>query len=832
MQSETEATGLQDLAKDLNEMQRMAVEYNEGPMLVIAGAGSGKTRMLTYKVAYLLRQGVNAWNILALTFTNKAANEMKERIGRLAGEAFLRYINMGTFHSVFSRILRAEAEAIGFTSRFSIYDEGDSLSLIKAIVRDMGLDDKMYKPSAVHKRISLAKNNMINDSAYAADPEIYERDRQARLPAIGKIFTAYEQRCSKANAIDFDDLLLLTYRLFRDNEDIRAKWEDRFKYILVDEYQDTNKVQQAVLEQLTRTNKHICVVGDDAQSIYAFRGANLENILSFNAVYPSARLFKLEQNYRSTGTIVKAANSLISHNKKQIAKDIFSRNGEGERLLLKRTSSDREEAVAVCNEIKRIQWEEGCEYSDFAVLYRTNAQSRSFEEAFRKRNIPYRVYGGLSFYQRKEIKDIIAYFRLTVNPDDEEAFRRIINYPARGIGQTTVAHISDTALNSGVSMWTVCNAPETYSLNISGAAKGRVGDFVRLISSFRSRAGKEDAYSLGQDIIVKSGIYADIFASNDVEDLTRQENISEFENALNNFVEECKRDGREGEATLDRFLQEVSLQSERDNDAAEDTPKTALMTVHAAKGLEFKTVFVVGLDENIFPSSRSISSLRELEEERRLLYVAITRAEKHCILTCAKNRMRYGKPEYFVPSRFVSEIDRRYLDVEQEEEPPQTSLFSSDKDGKPFFRRIQNSRPVASQFRADVEYKITDISPKEKPVDPFSPAFRQLLDAAKGKYRPSNGGYRSSNGGFDSGNTAELDAADNANAGYAKPSGKGNAAAYKGLREGMTIEHSRFGRGIVANIEGEGDNAKATVDFESAGRKQLLLKFAKFSIVK
>ncbi|MCD8282367.1 MAG: UvrD-helicase domain-containing protein [Prevotella sp.] len=796
-------TDITELTSELNDMQRAAVEYNDGPMLVIAGAGSGKTRMLTHKIAYLIAQGVKAWNILALTFTNKAANEMKERIGQLVGADCARYINMGTFHSVFARILRIEAQALGFTPQYTIYDESDAQNLIKSIIREMGLDDKIYRPSAVHKRISLAKNNMISAGDYISDAQIYERDRQARLPSLGKIFTAYEQRCKRANAADFDDLLLLTYRLFRDNDEVRGKWEDRFQYILVDEYQDTNKAQQAVLGLLTRTNRHICVVGDDAQSIYAFRGACLENILLFHETYPEAKLFKLERNYRSTQRIVEAANSLIRHNERQISKDVFSENESGERLQLKHAYSDAEEANIVCTELERIQREDDCEYSDFAILYRTNAQSRTFEEALRKRDIPYCIYGGLSFYQRKEIKDIIAYFRLTVNPDDEEAFRRIVNYPARGIGATSLARIGEAAARAGTGLWRVCIDADKHLPDMSNSTRAKIAGFVRLISSFRERAATEDAFTLGQDIIKQSGIYADIFSSTDDEALTRQENISEFGNALNTFVEDLEKDDRRSDATLERFLQEVSLQSDKENGDKEDTARVALMTVHAAKGLEFATVFIVGLDENIFPSQRACSSQRELEEERRLLYVAITRAAKHCILTCAKNRWRYGKPEYFVPSRFINEIDSRYIASDENgRNAGKSAAIPLSKRRTLFASPVQNSRPVATQFRADPKYKITRERPKETPADPFGPAFRKQLDAAHGKQTAS-----------------------------ASSAGKRQARAYKGLREGMTIEHERFGRGTVVQLDGTDNNMKATVDFDNAGRKQLLLKFAKYSIV-
>lgn len=777
----------EEMLSQLNEGQRSAVEYIDGPSLVIAGAGSGKTRVLTYKIAFLIQQGMKPWNILALTFTNKAANEMKERIGKLVGDDNARHITMGTFHSVFVRILRIEAEHLSYDPQFTIYDETDSRNLIKTIVKEMGLDEKLYKPVAVHARISLAKNNLIDAQRYATDRALLERDRLERMPSVFKIFKRYQQRCLTANAMDFDDLLLLTHRLFRDSDDVRRKWAGKFRFILVDEYQDTNKVQKLVVEQLAGEHQRVCVVGDDAQSIYAFRGANIDNILDFNQTYTDARLFKLEKNYRSTQQIVQAANSLIRHNRRQIPKDVFSVNDEGEKLLLKNAYSDSEEAAIVCNTIRQIREKEGADYSDFAILYRTNAQSRNFEDAFLKEGIPYKIHGGLSFYQRKEIKDVTAYFRLTVNPNDEEAFKRIVNYPARGIGNTTTDKLASVANAFGVSQWDVCCDPDRFQLAANAGTKTKLRSFASLILSFRDRLEADDAFTLGQDIIKKSGIYADVFASSSPENITRQDNIEEFCNALSDFVESMREEGREQEATLTSFLQDISLQTDRESDNS-DTSKVSLMTVHAAKGLEFPIVFIVGLDEGIFPSLRAYTSTRELEEERRLLYVAITRAKKHCILTCAQNRWRYGKMETFVPSRFISDIDKAYIHSD-------SNRSSQSGQRGPFYGRIQNSRPVASQFRADVEYKITRPQRSEPAPDPFSPSFHRLLDTAKGKTVPS-------------------------------------PTAYHGLSEGTVIEHQRFGVGTVVSIEGEGENTKATVDFRNTGRKQLLLKFAKYTIVK
>ena len=681
-----------DLLNDLNEAQRAAVEYIDGPSLVIAGAGSGKTRVLTYKIAYLLSQGMKPWSIMALTFTNKAAREMKERIGKLVGNDLAQHLYMGTFHSIFSRILRAEAEHIGFNNNFTIYDESDSRSLIKAIVKEMGLDDKKYKPAAVHAKISMAKNNLMSAAAYDSDAAIFEQNKRAQMPEVGKIFVAYVQRCKQANAMDFDDLLTLTYQLFREHEDIRHKYAARFDYVLVDEYQDTNHVQMSIVMQLCQEKQRVCAVGDDSQSIYSFRGANIDNILNYQRQFQGTRLFKLEQNYRSTQTIVEAANSLIKHNRNQIPKDVFSENAKGEKIQYKPAYSDKEEAAIVAKDVKRIRREDGCQYSDFAILYRTNAQSRSFEEEFRKQGIPYRIYGGLSFYQRKEIKDIIAYFRLVANPDDEEAIKRIINYPARGIGATTVLKIADCAHQNQVSFWEVIGAPERYGLAVTKGTMNKLETFRLLISSFIERAQTTDVYELGDAIIKESGISQDIMSGKDADDLARQENLEEFLSGMSAFVEERREEGRFDELFLQDYLQDVALLTDADSDGDKDEPRVSLMTVHAAKGLEFPTVFVVGLEENIFPSPLSAASLRELEEERRLLYVAITRAEKHCILTNAKNRWRYGKMEFDNPSRFIDEIDGKLIDSQDE---AGGSLFGSRADSmsdQPEWARAQRSR--------------------------------------------------------------------------------------------------------------------------------------------
>ena len=854
-----------DLLKDLNEAQRAAVEYIDGPSLVIAGAGSGKTRVLTYKIAYLLSQGMKPWSIMALTFTNKAAREMKERIGKLVGNDLAQHLYMGTFHSIFSRILRAEAEHIGFNNNFTIYDESDSRSLIKAIVKEMGLDDKKYKPAAVHAKISMAKNNLMSAAAYESDAAIFEQNKRAQMPEVGKIFVAYVQRCKQANAMDFDDLLTLTYQLFREHEDIRHKYAARFDYVLVDEYQDTNHVQMSIVMQLCQEKQRVCAVGDDSQSIYSFRGANIDNILNYQRQFQGTRLFKLEQNYRSTQTIVEAANSLIKHNRNQIPKDVFSENAKGEKIQYKPAYSDKEEAAIVAKDVKRIRREDGCQYSDFAILYRTNAQSRSFEEEFRKQGIPYRIYGGLSFYQRKEIKDIIAYFRLVANPDDEEAIKRIINYPARGIGATTVLKIADCAHQNQVSFWEVIGAPEQYGLAVNKGTMNKLETFRLLISSFIERAQTTDVYELGDAIIKESGISQDIMSGKDADDLARQENLEEFLSGMSAFVEERREEGRFDELFLQDYLQDVALLTDADSDGDKDEPRVSLMTVHAAKGLEFPTVFVVGLEENIFPSPLSAASLRELEEERRLLYVAITRAEKHCILTNAKNRWRYGKMEFDNPSRFIDEIDGKLIDCQDE---AGGSLFGSmsesrlgsrsgsrfgsradsmsdqpewaraqrprrpweDAEQPRYSSRYQNSKPVASQFVADPKPSLFDDEPETSRTSGRSSVsgrsslsegnFKSVraLNAAK-RYMETHSSHPASRSTGSSAASVSSSAASSA----------GSSSC--GLQEGMKIEHQRFGRGTVLKIEGTGENTKATVEFVHSGTKQLLLKYAKFTVV-
>jgi len=778
---ENDFTG--QLLAGLDDSQREAVEYCGGAQLVIAGAGSGKTRVLTYKIAYLMQTGLEPWNILALTFTNKAAAEMKERIAGLVGLDKARWLNMGTFHSVFSHILRREAATIGYSSNFTIYDQSDSRSLVKAIIKEMGLDEKVYKPSAVADRISMAKNRLLTPGRYAGSAETVQYDNQRKMPAIKDIFRNYHERCRQANAMDFDDLLLNTYLLFDGNDDVRRRYADRFRYVLVDEYQDTNHAQQAIVMQLTRERCRVCVVGDDAQSIYSFRGANIDNILNFTKMYDGARLFKLERNYRSTQLIVQAANSLIKHNREQIPKDVYSDNEHGDPLQLKMAYSDREEAVIVCRDIKKYKRHDRCGYSGFAILYRTNSQSRSFEEALRKENIPYRILGGLSFYQRKEIKDIMAYFRVVVNPDDEEALKRIINYPARGIGATTLNKIIAAASANGVSLWSVIVSPHSVGLDISKATVAKLGGFCDIINGWRMRSDTDDAYTLGHNIVMESGISRDIYSGKEADDLARQENVEEFLSALQDFVAGRREEGEGEHVSLADFMQEVALLTdlESDGDSDEDD-KVTLMTVHSAKGLEFPTVFVVGMEENIFPSPMCCDSMRQLEEERRLLYVAITRAEKRCILTCAQNRYRYGRMEFDTPSRFLNDIDSSLMRVDD----------------------MQNPHPVATQFRADPKPRIVAPRREMTQPDPFSPRFKRLLSEAGGARQQSFAGTVSSAG----------------------------ITSSSGLSEGNVIEHQRFGIGTVIKVEGTGENTKATVEFRNIGTKQLLLKFAKYKVVR
>lgn len=783
-----------DYIEELNESQRAAVLYGDGPSLVIAGAGSGKTRVLTYKIAYLLENGYNPWNILALTFTNKAAREMKERIARQVGEQRARYLWMGTFHSVFSRILRAEASHIGFTSQFTIYDSADSKSLLRSIIKEMGLDEKTYKPGSVQARISNAKNHLVSPSGYAANKEAYEADAAAKMPAIRDIYSRYWERCRQAGAMDFDDLLVYTYILFRDFPEVLARYREQFRYVLVDEYQDTNYAQHSIVLQLTKENQRVCVVGDDAQSIYSFRGADIDNILYFTKIYPDTKVFKLEQNYRSTQTIVRAANSLIEKNERQIPKEVFSEKERGEAIGVFQAYSDVEEGDIVTNKIAQLRREHDYGYSDFAILYRTNAQSRVFEEALRKRSMPYKIYGGLSFYQRKEIKDIIAYFRLVVNPNDEEAFKRIINYPARGIGDTTVGKIIKAATDNNVSLWTVLCDPITYGLTINKNTHTKLQGFRELIEQFMTEVAEKNAYEIGTAIIRQSGIINDVCQDNSPENLSRKENIEELVNGMNDFCAMRQEEGNTNVSLID-FLSEVSLLTDQDSDKEGDGEKVTLMTVHSAKGLEFRNVFVVGLEENLFPSGMAGDSPRAMEEERRLFYVAITRAEEHCFLSFAKTRFRYGKMEFGSPSRFLRDIDTRFLQLPQE-----AALGRSVDEGAGRFRREMEEgysrRPSAERFSARPSADRPQRErPKEQIIAPTVP--RNLKRVSGTTVSPS-----------------------------AAP-----GAGITGVQPGQTIEHERFGIGQVIRVEGSGDNAKATIHFRNAGDKQLLLRFARFKVI-
>lgn len=781
-----------DYMEELNEGQRNAVLYNDGPSLVIAGAGSGKTRVLTYKIAYLLENGYQPWNILALTFTNKAAREMKERIARQVGPERARHLWMGTFHSMFLRILHVEAGHIGFTSQFTIYDTADSKSLIRSIIKEMGLDEKVYKPGMVQARISNAKNHLVSPAGYANNKEAYEGDRAAKVPALRDIYQRYWERCRQADAMDFDDLLFYTFLLFRDHPEVLARYQDQFRYILVDEYQDTNFAQHSIVLQLAKNHQHVCVVGDDAQSIYSFRGADIDNILYFTKVYPDTKVFKLEQNYRSTQTIVRAANSLIEKNQWQIRKEVFSEKERGEAIGVYQAYSDVEEGDIVVNKIAELRREKRYAYSDFAILYRTNAQSRIFEEAMRKRSMPYRIYGGLSFYQRKEIKDVIAYFRLIVNPNDEEAFKRIINYPARGIGDTTVGKIIAAATGHNVSLWTVLCEPLAYGLNFNKGTVGKLQAFRELISAFITDAAEKNAYEIGADIIRQSGIINDVCQDNSPENLSRKENIEELVNGMSDFCAQRQEEGNPN-VLLGDFLSEVSLLTDQDSDKDGDDEKITLMTVHSAKGLEFKNVFVVGMEENLFPSGMVGDSPRALEEERRLFYVAITRAEEHCFLSYAKTRFRYGKMEFGSPSRFLKDIDIRFLRL-----PQDAGMFRRVEEEAAAFRR-ENARGFAPD-REDAPYggkERVSVRPKQQIIAPTVP--RNLKRVAP------------------SANTAST-----------SPSAGGSANR---VQQGQLIEHERFGLGEVLKVEGEGDNAKATIRFKNAGDKQLLLRFARFKVI-
>ena len=788
-----------DYLDELNESQRAAVLYNDGPSLVIAGAGSGKTRVLTYKIAYLLDNGYEPWSILALTFTNKAAREMKDRISRAVGTEKAKYLWMGTFHSVFSRILRAEAEAIGYTSNFTIYDSSDSKSLIKSLLKELNLDEKVYKPGVVQSRISNAKNHLVSPQAYAASGEFYRLDAEAKIPAMRDIYIRYCERCRQSDAMDFDDLLVNTFLLFKNHPDICDKYAERFRYVLVDEYQDTNFAQHSIVLQLTSKHQRVCVVGDDAQSIYSFRGANIDNILKFTRLYNDARLFKLEQNYRSTQLIVKAANSLIEKNREQIKKEVFSENQVGEPISVTSAYSDVEEGEIVANKITSMHVKDGCPYSDFAILYRTNAQSRIFEEALRKRAVPYRIYGGLSFYQRKEIKDVIAYFRLAVNPHDGEALKRVINYPARGIGDTTLNKINMAAADAEVSLWTVISSPLDYGLNINKGTHTKLQAFRDIVSGFISKADSVSAYEIGKEIVSASGIMADIIQDTSPEGMSRRENIDELVNGMYDFCEIRREEGNDRMFLTD-YLSEVALLTDQDGEKDDSVPKVTLMTVHSAKGLEFRNVFIVGMEENLFPGPLSSDSPRALEEERRLFYVAITRAEENCFISYAKNRYKYGKPEFCNPSRFLKDINPSFLKLPKDAMvgiPRRTDEYSP--------RNYERGYGRGETYRSSGPSMFDGGEMPQEPVRFVKPVPPRNLKRIVPVARPSS-----------------------VSSGSNIPQG---GAATHGVSVGRMIEHERFGIGEVVRLEGSGDNCKATVRFENAGEKQLLLKFARFKII-
>ena len=802
---------------ELNGAQLDAVRYLDGPSLVIAGAGSGKTRVLTYKIAYLLENGFEPWSILALTFTNKAANEMKERIAARVGERAASMLWMGTFHSVFSKILRREAHHIGYDSQFTIYDQSDSRSLVKSIIKDMQLDDKVYKPNAVAERISSAKSNLISPSDYENDQGLRNDDKRARIPAVYDIYKRYAERCRLANAMDFDDLLVNTYRLFMDFPDIRRQYVERFRYVLVDEFQDTNYVQACIVWQLTQERKAVCVVGDDAQSIYSFRGANIGNILGFTERYGGAEIFKLEQNYRSTRMIVNAANSLIAKNSQQIKKNVYSERGEGSPLELYPAYSDLEEAEIVANKIVELRRREGLSFSDFAILYRTNAQSRVFEEAFRKRSFPYRIFGGLSFYQRKEVKDVIAYFRLICNKNDEEAFKRIINYPARGIGDKTVQKIKDIAVERSLSLWQVLSDPFLCGLEVNKGTLGKLMQFTGMIENFSRLAEEQNAIEVARAVVKESGIRDELYRDMSVEGKGRQENLEALMAAIQDFVDMHLEEGNE-QNSLSDFLSEVSLMSDLDNDDDGDGERITLMTVHSAKGLEFPTVFIVGLEDDLFPNSNARESLREMEEERRLLYVAITRAKEHCILSFAKSRYKYGQFGFCEPSCFIKEIDPQFMVMPNGGGIQQRQQQSSFRTGGMFSATNNLNRRSAYGYGPE-ENGRPQFSRSSSVSSASGRATLQQRNNEQGAGAASASSYTSRPSNLYRVSDVQR---------YSQPIAGGTQSS---LSLGAIVQHDRFGVGEVMSTEGVGENAKATIKFQNAGVKTLLLKFAKLKII-
>lgn len=770
---------VQNYLDELNEVQRQAVENIQGASLIIAGAGSGKTRVLTYRIAHLLKNKVRPGSILALTFTNKAAREMKDRISSIVGQNTARYLWMGTFHSIFSRILRTEHEVIGYPSDFTIYDSADSKNLIKSIIKDMNLDDKTYKPNVVASRISAAKNNLVSSEVYSTLPETAEYDQSIKMPLIGQIYKEYAKRCFLAGAMDFDDLLLKTNALLRNHPEILDKYQRIFEYILVDEYQDTNHSQYMIIKKLAAKHNNICVVGDDAQSIYSFRGARIENILNFQKDYPDHKVFKLEQNYRSTQNIVDAANSVIARNKRQIQKNVFSEKEKGTLIKVMSAITDNEEGYLVANEITDTRLRQHYLFSDYAILYRTNAQSRIFEEALRKRNIPYKIYGGLSFYQRKEIKDLLAYFRLVINSKDNEAFKRIINYPVRGIGQTSLTKLEQFSAQNNISIWEFAtNIPLLVSEFNKGTA-AKINEFTSLIHSFREKLVTHNAFELASDIATTTGIMKDLYKDQTPEGVSRFENIQELLNGIQEFSISAREEGTPGQ--LNNYMEDVALLTDQDSEKTEDNDRVTMMTIHSAKGLEFKSVFIVGVEENLFPSNQTgQKSLEELEEERRLFYVALTRAEQHAYLSYARQRYKWGKLEFCNKSRFIDEIDPQYLDLPLEKD---SGFFGTSQD-LPF--SAPKPKPQSSAIPGVRTSGVTQ-----------SDMFKKLSKLREAK--------------------KETDAFD-----FSNP---------EDIQAGMLVEHQRFGRGKVLQIEGKAPDIQATVFFQNAGKKQLLLKFAKLRIV-
>ena len=779
--------------EDLNDVQREAAAHMDGPMMVIAGAGSGKTRVLTYRIAHMMTQGVDPFSILALTFTNKAAKEMKHRIGTLVGESEARNLWMGTFHSIFARILRMECERINYPRNFTIYDTQDSRSLLKDIIKGMGLDDKVYKPASVQSRISSAKNNLIDARAYAEHTEIRSEDQQAGRPMLAEIFANYEARCFRAGAMDFDDLLYKMNVLLRDFPDLLSKYQHRFRYILVDEYQDTNFAQYLIIKQLGAVHENVCVVGDDAQSIYAFRGANIQNILNFKKDYQDAKLFKLEQNYRSTSHIVRAANSVIANNRDQIPKEVWTQNSDGEKIKVFRATSDNDEGRFVAHKIFEVRGHDGCQYKDFAILYRTNAQSRSFEESLRKLNVPYRIYGGLSFYQRKEVKDLLAYFRLTVNPSDDESFKRVVNYPARGIGKTTMDKLIALAAGEEKSLWDVLHPEHGMPPdNLKGAAWKKLREFADMVSAFSAEAGTANAHALGLAIAKRSGLVHALYSDKTPEGVARYENVQELLNALQGFVE---NPANENAQSLSDFLIDVALLTDADNEDDDDN-KVSLMTVHAAKGLEFKHVHIVGLEEQLFPSQMAMESRAELEEERRLFYVALTRAEVTCTLSYALTRFRWGQVTQGDPSRFLEEIDEGCI-VHPQQAPSSRSPVDFAQ-ARNQFQRMPSGTAPRSFGRLASKANPTP----SKPAKPGN--WSSLKEAAK---------------------------SGSAGASQASPASSPAAGSDANIAVGDIVVHAKFGKGRVLHIEGSAPNEKATITFPAVGKKQLLLKFAKLQVV-